>query len=172
MFSELVLNVIFSISALSMCYSCIYIYFWKLGQIKPSKHLTPLVNLLLKPLSNLKDVIDLEWAEVNLLNFNLLWSLHITWCANLEVRPLNKGELKQGENIWKVALLKNVVPHPYPKQYFWAMKFPICQLLDLDPGVVWGSTHKFSAKSVGGNGPFWKKSVFLPYEITHPKRKK
>ena len=27
-------------------------------------------------------------------------------------------------------------------------KFPICQLLDLDPGGVWGSTHKCSAKSV------------------------
>ena len=37
---------------------------------------------------------------------------------------------------------------------------PFCQLLDLDLGGVWESTHKFSAKSVGGNGLFYKKCVF------------
>ena len=43
-------------------------------------------------------------------------------------------------------------------------ELPTCQLLDFGPGRIWDSTHKFSAKSVEGNGPFCKKSLILPYK--------
>ena len=43
--------------------------------------------------------------------------------------------------------------------------------LEFRSGRFWGSIHKFSAKSVGGNGPFWK-HVFLPYKISRTKRQK
>ena len=49
---------------------------------------------------------------------------------------------------------------PLPLTKYLGQKLPICQLLDLDPGGVWESMHKFSAKSVGGNGPFCKMCVF------------
>ena len=45
----------------------------------------------------------------------------------------------------------------------------ICKLLDLGPGGVWESTHKFSAKSVEGNGPFCKKCVFAQNGKNSPK---
>ena len=37
---------------------------------------------------------------------------------------------------------------------FLGRELPICQLLDLGPGGIWESTHKFPAKFVKGNGPF------------------
>ena len=43
---------------------------------------------------------------------------------------------------------------------FLGQELPICQLLDLGPEGVWESTHKLSAKSVGGIGPFCKKWDF------------
>ena len=72
--------------------------------------------------------------------------------GNITVENCNCGEFCEGEQ-------DKIGPSP-ALMIFLGPELPICKLLDLDPEGVWESTNKFSAKSVGGNGPFCKKCVF------------